>query len=379
INLINGLEKKKKELENKLHVLKHDQRRKRKKRSDFKAVIHQIVDKHPDVADTLKRFKRIDRFRPKLEVDQPALLQTIIDITLSSAAADDRRQTESLRSIKTLDNLSEELENRGFSISRSATYLRLLPRRSNTSEDSHFAAATVEYLKDLAILFGSKSVFVISQDDKARVPLGLPAAKQQAPILMHLEYRMELPDHDFVVAEKHKLIPSVYGALIFKNKQLSYSGPTYIGIRSGKHEHSTAFTHLADLSKCLSLIEFKCYSHTDDNKLKPILIVFTDGGPDENPRFPKARQCYADLFIRNNLDVLLVAINAPDHSVYNPIELRMAPLSHDLSGLILPHDYYGNHLDDNGKTNHIALEEQNFQRAGDVLAEVWSNTVIDTH
>ncbi|CAF3912210.1 unnamed protein product, partial [Rotaria sp. Silwood1] len=75
---------------------------------------------------------------------------------------------------------------------------------------------------------------------------------------------------------------------------------------------------------------------------------------------------------------LFVAINAPDHSAYNPIERRMAPLSHDLSGLILPHDYYGNHLDDNGKTNHIALEEQNFQRAGDVLAEVWCNTVIDT-
>ncbi|CAF4223568.1 unnamed protein product, partial [Rotaria sordida] len=287
-----------------------------------------IVDKHPDVADTLKRFKRIDPFRPKLEFDQPALLQTIIDIMLSTAAADDRRQTESLRSIKTLDDLSEELENRGFSISRSATYLRLIPRRSNTSEgkrhvstvpvklvraqntgrcpheDSHFAAATVEYLKDLAILFGSKSVFVMSQDDKARVLLGIPAAKQQAPILMHLEYYIKLPDHDFVVAEKHKLIPSVYGALIFKSKQLSYSGSTYIGIRSGKHDHSTAFTHLADSYKCLSLTEFKCYSHTDDNKLKPILIVFTDGGPDENPRFPKARQCYSDFFLRTNLDAL---------------------------------------------------------------------------
>lgn len=53
--------------------------------------------------------------------------------------------------------------------------------------DAHFAAATIEYWKDLAILFRSKSVFVISQYDKARVPLGLPAAKKQAPISMHLE------------------------------------------------------------------------------------------------------------------------------------------------------------------------------------------------
>ena len=133
-NSINELEKKKKKLESKLHVLKHDQQRKRTKRSDFKTVIHQLVDKYPDVADTLKRFKRVDPFRPKLEVDQPALLETIIDIASSSAAADNRRQTDLLRSIKTLDDLSEELLNRGFSISRSATYLRLIPRRSNTSE-----------------------------------------------------------------------------------------------------------------------------------------------------------------------------------------------------------------------------------------------------
>ncbi len=71
-----------------------------------------------------------------------------------------------------------------------------LVRAQNTGRhphpDSHFAAATIEYLKDLAMLYGSKSVFVISQDDKARVPLGLPAAKKQAPLLMHLEYRIEL-------------------------------------------------------------------------------------------------------------------------------------------------------------------------------------------
>lgn len=83
-HLIDESEEKKKELEAELHVLKHDQERKREKRSDFQAVIHQIVDKHRDVADTLKRFKRVDPFRPRLRTGQPALLQAIIDITLSS-------------------------------------------------------------------------------------------------------------------------------------------------------------------------------------------------------------------------------------------------------------------------------------------------------
>ncbi|CAF1589952.1 unnamed protein product, partial [Didymodactylos carnosus] len=257
----------------KLKSLTTDQERKRKKRANFKQALNVIVEKHPDVADTLKRFKRNDPHRPSLEVDQPGLLETILEIASPAAAADDRRRTELLRSIKTLDDLTEELSKRGFHLSRTGTYLRLIPRRWNTTEgkrhvttvpvkliraqntmrhchpDSRLAAASIEYLKDLASLFGSQCTLVLSQDDKARVPLGLPAAKKQAPILMHLEYRVQLPDHDFVIAEKHKLIPSVYAVLTFKNKLLSYSGPTYIGIRSGKHDRSTAFTHLQDLSK----------------------------------------------------------------------------------------------------------------------------------
>ena len=50
------------------------------------------------------------------------------------ASADERRRSDSLRSIKTLDGLLEELQLMGFSIKRSALYLRLLPRRCNTRE-----------------------------------------------------------------------------------------------------------------------------------------------------------------------------------------------------------------------------------------------------
>lgn len=39
-----------------------------------------------------------------------------------------------------------------------------------------------------------------------------------------------------------------------------------------------------------------------------------------------------------NLDALFVATNAPHLLAYNTVERRMAPLSHDLAGLILPHD-----------------------------------------
>ena len=41
------------------------------------------------------------------------------------------------------------------------------------------------------------------------------------------------------------------------------------------------------------------------------------------------------------------------------------------------HDAYGLHLDANGKTVDSDLEKENFFKASEILAEIWSNTVID--
>jgi hypothetical protein len=55
----------------------------------------------------------------------------------------------------------------------------------------------------------------------------------------------------------------------------------------------------------------------------------------------------------------------------------MAPLSHDLAGLILPHDHFGSHLNDSGSTINVDLEKLNFRKAGQILAETWNQTVVD--
>lgn len=110
---------------------------------------------------------------------------------------------------------------------------------------------------------GSRQVAVISQDDKSRVPIGLTAANKQAPILMHLEYKVTLPDHDWVIAPRHKLIPSVYAGIKIEDakigdpKTVSYSGPTYIAIRSAKHCSSIAATHAFDFRNLLHIESFK--------------------------------------------------------------------------------------------------------------------------
>ena len=68
----------------------------------------------------------------------------------------------------------------------------LTPQNSGRKahEDRAFARAVVEQVEEFACLFDEESFAFISQDDKARVPLGLPAAKKQTSIVMHLEYKV---------------------------------------------------------------------------------------------------------------------------------------------------------------------------------------------
>ncbi|KAL9693760.1 hypothetical protein quinque_013045 [Culex quinquefasciatus] len=211
-------------------------------------------------------------------------------------------------------------------------------------------------LDEVASFFGPTEVAKLSIDDKARVPLGIAAATAQAPLLMHMEYRVRLPDHDWVVADRHKLIPSVYAGVAIKKDgfgdkgAVSYSGPTHVSVRSGKHSKSTAYSHARDLDHVFSLEEFKCLVKTPDGQPKPILILTVDGGPDENPRYQKNIEIAIHHFLTKNLDCLFIATNAPGRSAFNVVERRMAPLSRQLSGVVLPHDRYGSHLDASGKT-----------------------------
>ncbi|KAG5877588.1 hypothetical protein JTB14_027190 [Gonioctena quinquepunctata] len=377
----------------------------KKHRDGMKRKLEDICHENPEIKKRLSLRDSVGR--PSLENDQPSLLKTIADIALFGSAADDRRRTESIRSVKTLDELTQELRKIGFDISRGGTYLRLIPRKSNSAEgrrhvstvpvkliraqndhhkshlDSNFAETSIHYLENIASILGPDQVFFISQDDKARVPSGVTAANKQAPLLMHMEYRIKLPDHDWVIAERHKLIPSVYAGIKITSSMLGqpqavgYSGPTYIAIRSGKHSSSTANTHAQDFETLLELEEFRPLAKTDHGLVKPVVIMTVDGGPDENPRYQKVIEFAIQHFKQHDLDALFLATNAPGRSAYNRVERRMAPLSRELAGLILPHDHFGSHLDDRGVTINEHLERSNFEFAGNVLAEVWSSMEID--
>ena len=109
----------------------------------------------------------------------------------------------------------------------------------------------MKHIEEIAVLMGKNNVAIISQDDKAHIPLGIPAANRQSAILMTMEYPVILPDHTFVVSTKHKLIPSVYATREIKEDGLIYSGPTHAAIRSLKHDKADAFSCMEDLKDML--------------------------------------------------------------------------------------------------------------------------------
>ena len=246
------IDSKKKELHKKqLHSL-HSKKHRESQKS--KLVI--VCIQNPDVTKALTLHK--ERGRPRLEESQPELLKTIVELAMFGASAEERRRCEIMRTCRTLSDLHTRMLELGFNISRSGIYIRLLLRRYNTLEvkrhvtavpvklswpeadhhkahpDHHFCTSTVRTLETVAWILGPNQVSLVSQDDKARVPIGLTAANKQAPLLMHVEYRVSLPDHDWVIAARHKLIPSVYAGCIIKEdamgqpEAVTYSGTTYI-------------------------------------------------------------------------------------------------------------------------------------------------------
>ena len=75
-----------------------------------------------------------------------------------------------------------------------------------------FAKSFMDDLINVCKFFGPRSVLFLSNEDKAMVPFGLAAASLQSPILMHMEYKVRLHDHNFVVGPSYTLVPPVYDA-----------------------------------------------------------------------------------------------------------------------------------------------------------------------
>ena len=105
-------------------------------------------------------------------------IEAITLIALSGSAAHERRRSDVVRSVKTLDNLTIALQKEVFDLKRVSVYLGLLPRNASTKEGKRniltapvkhirpsnsklsdhpsilFARASINYFEELAGLIG---------------------------------------------------------------------------------------------------------------------------------------------------------------------------------------------------------------------------------
>ena len=193
----------------------------------------EMLEVMPDVAKVLGI--RENPGRPSLDMIYPDLFKDIIDIATIGSASGDRRREEVYRTVKTLDDLHAALQGMGYQISRSGLYLHLQPRSFSTTEgkkhvktvpvrlvkpqndlrrghkDRQFAAEGFKSSMQLIEFIGPHAGVFLSQDDKATVAMGITAAKRQTSMVMNINYRVRLPDHDFPKGSRHKLVPSVIG------------------------------------------------------------------------------------------------------------------------------------------------------------------------
>ena len=94
------------------------------------------------------------------------------------------------------------------------------------------------------------------------------------------------------------------------------------------------------------------------------MIVIADGGPDWKPGHTDTINFGIDYFNKHNLDDYFAA---PGESSLNQMERRMSNLSNEFSGVILPLDHFGTHIDNSNNTVDSELEFKNFEHACEII------------
>uniref|UniRef100_A0A1X7VKI3 Uncharacterized protein n=1 Tax=Amphimedon queenslandica TaxID=400682 RepID=A0A1X7VKI3_AMPQE len=183
--------------------------------------------------------------------------------------------------------------------------------------EQHYAAACYRYMKEYSITLRDVCAFV-SLDDKYKVKVGEPnypvaAAEQGKRVIVRSDEVLSVGDHDFT---KFSLVPSVVFILNIP-EQISdswYSGSVYVGVKDLIFEPSSPFRHHTELFSVLKQVSLD----------KPVLFVYSDGGPDHRVTYLYVQLSLIALFLNLDLEYLCVGRTAPYHSWCNSVERIMS-------------------------------------------------------
>ena len=154
-------------------------------------------------------------------------------------------------------------------------------------------------------------------DDKHKCKVGEPNAPVAAvecgkAVVVSVDgKKFSALDHDFT---KRSITPSVimFCDILENINDSFYHGSVHVGIKDSALQPSSANRHAAELSKLLSQRDEK----------KPILLLYTDGGRDQNVTHISAHIPLINVFLKHDLDTCMFqAVRTPPyHSWKNPVK-----------------------------------------------------------
>ena len=203
-------------------------------------------------------------------------------------------------------------------------------------EDADYAFYQYTLLKNFAVKWRDHC-HMQCLDDKAIVPVGDPGKPMTAVSRSHHSgltsgerNQLLCVDHDYHLCG---IVPSVCLTVEIPDTPRGsfYHGDVHVTLKDKIFQPSSPFRHSTET---VGLVRQFC-SDDDVNSRKPILVRYTDGGPDHRPTYTSVQIASILEFIALDLDMFVACRTAPHQSFNNPAERVMSLLNLGLQNVSL--------------------------------------------
>ena len=189
----------------------------------------------------------------------------------------------------------------------------------------HYASAIYRYEKEFAIRFREHLSF-LSLDDKHTIKIGEPgcpvaAVERGKSVLVAMGKRLEEADHDVTGLSMTPSV-SLLGDVPDSIEGSFHHGKVFVTLKENAFQPSSPIRHMSELNELLSQL----------GTVKPILVLYTDGGPDHRLTYLSVQLSLLAIFKELDLDFLCAVRTPPQHSWKNPVERIMSILNLAFSG-----------------------------------------------
>lgn len=236
--------------------------------------------------------------------------------------------------------------------------------------DQHFCAANFKYMREYAVMNRDICSFYCL-DDKSKVDYGEPGTAMSTGVrgkksLVPSSSTLACLDHD--LGSKGSLTPSVFLEVNIpeSSDESFYRGQVSVILKDSIFQQSTPFRHALELKEIMRKVDDVC---------KPILMIFTDGGPDHRCTYDSVKLSLILLFKALDLDLLVAGRTAPGNSWANPAERIMTLLNLAYQNCALYRDEMTSHLEQVVKScNTMSDLRSKAERVPD-LKEAWNTSI----